>query len=141
MRNGVPMVTLLYAGLLALMFVVMAWRVVQLRRSSRTSLGDGGHAELQRVVRGHGNFTEYVPLALLLLGLLELGRVSIYVLHALGLVLLVARILHAGAFSFGPGHRFKWRVWGAGLTFAVLLVEGALCLAIALRAHWAWFAL
>jgi uncharacterized membrane protein YecN with MAPEG domain len=139
MANGILMVTPLYAGLLALLFIAMAWRVVRLRQSSRTAFGDGGSVDLLRVIRGHGNFAEYVPLALLLLALLELGRMSIYVLHALGLALLIARVMHAAALSFG--NRFKWRVRGAGLTFAVIVVEAVLCLYVAVHGHWAWFAL
>ena len=139
MANGILMVTPLYAGLLALLFVVMAWRVVKLRQSSRTSLGDGGNADMLRVIRGHANFAEYVPLALLLLALLELGRMSIYLLHALGLALLIARLMHACALSFG--NHFKLRVWGAGLTFAVIFIEGLLCLYVAVHGHRAWFAL
>jgi uncharacterized membrane protein YecN with MAPEG domain len=99
----------------------MAWRVVKFRRSSRTAWGDGGNADLLRVIRGHANFAEYVPLALLMLALLELGRISIYVLHALGILLLVARIIHACGLSFG--NRFRYRVWGAGMTLGVILLE------------------
>jgi uncharacterized membrane protein YecN with MAPEG domain len=61
----------LYAGLLALWLVVLSLRVIQARRAARVSLGDGGNRALQRAIRGQANFAEYVPIALLLLLILE----------------------------------------------------------------------
>lgn len=120
-------VTPIYAGLLALWFLVLVMRVIQHRRRAGVSLGDGGDTSLQRAIRGHANFAEYVPLALLLMAMLEMTRTSIYVLHALGVTLLVARVLHGYALSF-TGHFQFGRMWGATLTFVVLLVEAVLCL-------------
>jgi uncharacterized membrane protein YecN with MAPEG domain len=90
-------------------------------------------------MRGQANFTEYVPLALLLLAILELSRFSLYALHALGATLLVARVLHGYAFAFTPQFRFG-RYWGAILTFAVIVIEAVLCLYQAYRGHYVWFA-
>ena len=132
-------VTPLYAGLLALWFIVLAARVILRRREARVSLGDGGDPQLQRAIRGHGNFAEYVPLALLLLAVLELSRFSIYVLHALGATLLVARLLHGWAFAFTAESRFG-RSWGVILTVVVLAIEAVLCLYQAYRGHLVWFA-
>lgn len=116
----------LYAGLLALWFVVLSIRVIGWRRGSSTSLGDGGDAAALRLIRGHGNFAEYTPLALLLLAILELSHFSTYLLHALGASLLVARLLHGYALSFSPKFTLG-RMLGMMLTFTVLLVAGALC--------------
>jgi hypothetical protein len=120
-------VTPLYAGLLALWFFVLGARVIDQRRRNKVSLGDGGNMMLQRAIRGHANFSEYVPLALLLLAILELSRFPLYVLHGLGATLLAARLLHGYAFSF-TGHFPFGRMAGAALTFLVLMVAGALCL-------------
>lgn len=121
-------VTPLYAGLLALLFLLLSFRVIGRRRDANVSLGDGGDAQLQRRARGHGNFAEYVPLALLLILLLELGQTTPYwLLHLLGLALVVGRVLHAIALSYTE----KWmpgRFVGTLLTFLVLLVAGLLCL-------------
>ncbi len=130
-------VTPLYAGLLALWFLLLALRVVQHRRRAKVSLGDGGDVALQRAIRGHGNFAEYVPLALIMMAMLELARTSIYVLHALGVTLLVARLLHGYALSF-TGHFRLGRTGGTVLTVAVLLIEAVLCLWQAYRGHLVW---
>jgi uncharacterized membrane protein YecN with MAPEG domain len=119
-------VTPIYAGLLALFFLVLSWRVIQFRQRG-IALGDGGDPKMLRLIRGHANFAEYVPLSLLMMGFLEVGHTSIYVLHALGITLLVSRLLHGYALSFTDGFRFG-RSWGAGLTFAVLGVSAVLCL-------------
>ncbi|MDQ2963045.1 MAG: MAPEG family protein [Pseudomonadota bacterium] len=129
-------VTPLYAGLLALWFLVLSWRVIQ-RRSKGTYLGDGGDQALLRVIRGHANFAEYIPLALLMMGFLEVSRFSIYVLHALGIVLLVARLLHGYALSFTDHFSFG-RMWGATLTFLVLGIEAVLCIYQGIQGQWIW---
>src|SRR5262245_7889043 len=98
-------VTPLYAGILAILFFVLSIRVVQ-QRGHGVSLGDGGDAKLQRRIRAHGNFAEYVPLILLMMAMLELSRYSIYLLHALGIALVIARLLHGYALSFTE--RFKF---------------------------------
>ena len=120
-------VTPLYAGLLALWFVALSVRVVDQRRRNKVSLGDGGKTLLLRAIRGHANFSEYVPLALVLIGILELSGFPRYALHALGATLLVSRLLHGYALSFTGHFRFG-RMAGAALTFAVLVVAGVLCL-------------
>jgi uncharacterized membrane protein YecN with MAPEG domain len=131
------MVTPIYAALLVILFLVLSIRVIRRRQGSKISLGDGGDAELERVIRGQANFAEYVPLALLLMLLLELSKFSIYVLHALGIILLVARLLHAYALSFTRRSMFG-RVAGAALTFFVLLVEAVLCLYQGITAARVW---
>jgi uncharacterized membrane protein YecN with MAPEG domain len=130
-------VTPLYASLLVLWFVVLSVRVVNIRRRG-IIFGDNGDDAVTRVVRAHANFAEYVPLALLLMGFLEVGRFSIYILHALGLTLLVARLIHGCALSFAWQTR-SGRVAGAALTFIVLLIEAFLCLYQGLRGQWLWW--
>ena len=119
-------VTMLYGGSLALWFLVLGACVVKRRRTG-INLGDGGDTLMLRAIRGHGNFAEYVPLALILLAALELNGTSLYVLHGLGLALLIGRLLHGYAFSFTEQFAFG-RFWGTTLTYIVLGVEALLCL-------------
>lgn len=135
---GAMIVTPLYAALLALWFTALSLHVIRCRREARVSLGDGGNGPLQRAVRAQANFAEYVPLALVLLLVLELSRQSIYLLHAIGATLLLARVLHGYALAWRSSFR-AGRVWGTALTFIVLIVEAALCLYQAWRGHLIWF--
>ena len=130
-------VTPLYAGVLTLWFVLLSARVVNLRRRG-IAFGDSGDVNVVRVIRAQANFAEYVPLALLLMGFLEVSRYSIYLLHALGLTLVVARLLHGCALSFGWNAR-SGRVAGAALTFIVLLIEALLCLYQGFVGQLLWF--
>jgi uncharacterized membrane protein YecN with MAPEG domain len=120
-------VTAIYAGLLAIVYFVLSYRVVQLRGPGGPSLGDGGNPTMVRRIRAHGNFAEYVPFILLMIGILELGHANVVLLHALGLTLLIARLLHGYALSFTESFTFG-RFWGTALTFGLLLVGGGLCL-------------
>lgn len=126
--------TPLYAGLLALWFVVLSVRVIRIRGAEKVYLGDGGNIRVTRIVRAQANFAEYVPLALLMMAMLELTHHSIYFLHALGVVLLIARLLHGYAFSFTQ-HFLFGRVAGTGLTFFVIAVEAIACIRQAIFGH------
>jgi uncharacterized membrane protein YecN with MAPEG domain len=126
-------VTPIYAGILAILFFVLSLRVVALRGHG-ASLGDGGNPLLLRRIRAHGNFAEYVPFILLMMGILELSHFSTYLLHALGVTLVAARLLHGYALSFTETFKFG-RFWGTALTFGLLIVCGALCLYQGLRVY------
>lgn len=119
-----PRITLLFASLHALMFLVLTIRVVAQRKSNRIGIGDGGHSALARSVRVHGNFSEYVPFALILMALLELSGLGAPWLWVLGGMLLAGRILHAvglgGSIGVSPG-----RLIGMVLTLASLLLMAA----------------
>jgi uncharacterized membrane protein YecN with MAPEG domain len=120
-------ITLFYTGLLSIVFLVLSARVVLMRGAGGPSLGDGGNPDMLRRIRAHANFAEYVPLLLLMLGFLEFSGLPAYAVHGLGGSLLVARLLHGYALSFTASFKFG-RMVGAGLTFLLLLVGGALCI-------------
>lgn len=129
-------VTPLYAGLLVLWFVVLSLRVMNIRGRG-VGFGDAGDPAITRVVRAQANFAEYVPIALLMMGFLEADRYSIYWLHALGIALVVARILHGLALSFAWQPRVG-RITGAGLTIAVLVVLALQCIYTGIRGQALW---
>jgi uncharacterized membrane protein YecN with MAPEG domain len=93
MELAVP-ITGLYAGLQALIAFFLVFQVGQLRGKTQVSIGDGGNPQLHLAIRKHGNWAEHVPFALVLMGLLELNGGGATMLHALGVVLLIARIAH-----------------------------------------------
>jgi uncharacterized membrane protein YecN with MAPEG domain len=117
-------VTPIYAAILALIYVFLSVRVIGARRSARVALGDGGNPLLLRRQRVHANFAEYVPLALILMLLAEQQATAPVLLHALGALLLVGRVVHAVGVSREPEQIWQ-RVTGMSLTFTAL-VAGAL---------------
>lgn len=64
--------TPIFAALLGLIFFFLSLRTSLERRRAKVSLGDGGDPGLQGAIRAHGNFIEYVPISLLLIGSLWL---------------------------------------------------------------------
>lgn len=121
----------LYAALFALLFLVLSMRVVGVRKRARVSIGAGEDADLARRIRVHGNAAEYGPLILLLMALCEMQAVSVYVIHAIGIALLVGRLLHWRGMAAGD-RNLNFRVAGMVLTFACLLVPAVILLARAL---------
>lgn len=115
-------ITGLHAGLLALVYLALSLRVVRLRMALGQPTGDGGNAALARAVRAHGHFAEYVPLALLLLLLLEMAQVPAAVLHGYGLLLLASRLLHLIGLLQWP-EPVRWRL--AAMVLTVHLTGGA----------------
>lgn len=88
-------VTSLYASMLTILFIVLSGRVIMLRMKNGVGLLDGGVTDLTRAIRAQGNFAEYVPLALILLVLMELAGTPSAPLHAYGIALFTGRVLHA----------------------------------------------
>ncbi len=117
-------ITPLYAALLALVFLVLSFRVIFVRRGERISLGDGENPALRARVRVHANFAEYTPLALLLMLMAELLGGGAILVHGLGLMVLIGRVAHAWGVSAHPQIMILRQV-GMVLTFLALLI-GAL---------------
>jgi uncharacterized membrane protein YecN with MAPEG domain len=86
----------LYVGLCALIFVALSARLIRGRGRRDVNLGHGGHADLETAIRIHGNFAEYVPPALLVIVLVEATGFSRYWIHGLGITLIVGRLLQSG---------------------------------------------
>lgn len=117
------MVTVIYAALLGIFFVVLSSRVIALRgvRPLRwLAFNNYGEMALERSVRAHGNFVEYVPMVLILMYLAEVSDLSDLRLHITGLMLLIGRLMHGICFGF---LRFSMplRVGGTLLTLAALV--------------------
>ncbi len=123
----------LYAGILGLLYLPLAANVIRIRRADSISLGDGGNALLERRIRAHGNFAEYVPIALILIALAEAGGSWPWLIHVLGIALVTGRALHAVALtSLAP--RSMARVGGMVATLNVIGIAAATCIVLAVQA-------
>jgi uncharacterized protein len=125
-------ITAFYASLLAPLFLVLAVRVVASRKSARVALGDGGDRALLRRIRAHANFAEYVPFALVLMGLAESLSASVWLLHAAGVALLAGRALHAFSVS-NAKEVIRHRVAAMLTTFTVIAILAATCFFLSAR--------
>jgi uncharacterized membrane protein YecN with MAPEG domain len=118
-----------YAVLLATLFIFLSARVIRTRRQEKVAIGDGNNPRLQRAIRVHANFSEYVPLALILVTFAEIQHFPPPVIHALCLMLITGRMSHAYGVS-QQKEDFRFRVAGMALTFitigiSVLLLLGS----------------
>ncbi len=116
-----PVVTLLYAGLFGLMAIAIAIPAGRLRGITGISVGDGGNPDLILAMRRHANFVEFVPIALILIGLLEMNGVSANAIHGLGGALVVFRVCHAFGLK-GDNMKNPLRGIGAGGSSLLIIV-------------------
>ena len=128
-------ITALYASALTLLYLVLSFRTIGARRAARIEIGDGSDRELLRRIRVHANFAEYVPFALVLMGLAESLLLGGAVLHAIGSVLLLGRIAHAYGLSQTP-HIMQLRVLGMVATFTAIIGAAAACLVLSALRLW-----
>ena len=112
-------VTSFYASLLALIYLYLTAQVILHRRSQQIGIGDGGDELLQRLIRVHGNFAEYVPLTLLLLAILEISTEIPWLIHLFCASLVIGRVLHAYGLRHSEGATWQ-RVAGMMLTLMSL---------------------
>ena len=108
-----------YAAALALIFVGLSIRVIRGRGLHRINLGSGGVDDMERRIRAHGNFAEYVPLTLLLILVDEIRGLPPLAVHGLCLCLLLGRLSHAWGVSRRE-HHAAFRVGGMGATLTAL---------------------
>ena len=119
-----PIITGLYAGLLGIFLCVLTAQVGILRGKLGISLYDGGDKQLGLTIRRQANLTEQAPTALIVIALVEMGGAPIWAIHALGGVLLVARLIHP--FGLDPDkHATPIRAVSALATTVVIVVASA----------------
>ncbi len=121
-----------YAALIVLMGVYLAFRVIGQRRSKLIGMGDGGDKSVARHIRVHGNFCENAPFALALLILLALLGAPVLVIHAVGLLFLAGRAAHAFGLSRFGGSSVG-RVSGMLATFSSFLIGAGTLFWLALQ--------
>lgn len=119
MNTGAIPATMLYAGIMGLLAVALATQVLWARINAK-KLPDWKPDTTMRV---QANFVENVPLALILLYLLEAGGAPTIIVHVLGAALVIARLLHAWGYSGNPGATYP-RLIGAQTTFLLLSIMG-----------------
>lgn len=117
-------ITALYAALLGLLFILLSFWVSKHRLAGHVSMGDGNNPALGQAIRAHGNFAEYVPLGLVLIGLVEALGAANLLLHALGGGLLAGRVLHAWGMS-QPNAVNNARKFGIVLTWLTIVISSA----------------
>jgi len=135
--NNLPLTTI-FASLFTLFYLLLSFRIGYLRGSPVMKLIFRmdeviPEEKLHRNVRAHGNFSEYVPIFLVLLLIIEiLGQSTFGYLLTICVIFLYGRIAHAICFAFYESNPFL-RISGMLCTYLVLGIFAVQLLLKAIR--------
>lgn len=120
-------VTPLYAVPVALIYLVLWFRVSGARSAAGVSFGDGGNALLLQRIRQHGNCAEWSSFVLILMILAEgMGAPALW-LHAAGVLLVVGRVAHPfGLVAETAGHPLRYVGNSTNLLAAIIAMAAIL---------------
>ena len=127
------LLTKLSAGFLTLFYLFLSFRIGYFRGSPVMKLifkmdKNISEKKLERNVRAHGNFSEYVPLFLILLFLSEYFKLLNFMhLLILCLIFIYGRLAHAICFAFYDHNPFL-RISGMISTYLVLFILSVILL-------------
>lgn len=118
-------ITGLFAGIFGLLIIILAYNVVNFRRTKKVGIGDNGDKAGLLAIRAHANAVEYIPMLIILMGLYEANGGISMVLYIIGGLAVFGRIIHAFGLSKSAGvttGRFYGTLitWLSIVTLAVL---------------------
>ncbi|ELB2808870.1 MAPEG family protein [Vibrio alginolyticus] len=112
------MITALYANILAILIIWLAVQVIKQRRLNQIAYADGGVDALQIARSAQSNATEYIPITLILMALLEFNSAYPTWIHLTGIIFVIGRVIHAKGILKKD---LKKRIRGMQVTFLVIL--------------------
>ena len=121
-------ITPLYAAFFGILLVILSWRIQKLRLKTQPRMNEETHSEMTAATRAQSHLIEYTPMALLLMLMAEFQETSPFLLHALGLTLVAARLLHLKGLK-DPSGKSPLRKTGTRLTWLVLVI-GSITVAV-----------
>jgi uncharacterized membrane protein YecN with MAPEG domain len=127
-----PAVTAFYAAILALIFAALSAWVIAGRFKLQILHGDGGNDAMNRRMRAHGNFAEYVPLILLLTAFFEGLGGSPSVVRILLIALTIARLMHPVG-MVAPANSLQQYAFRATSVIATITILAAVAILVLLR--------
>ena len=125
-------ITLTTAAVLGLIFIWLSARVIGSRVANEVLIGEGDNQELLFRIRAQANFTEYVPIFVLILGGLEVMGGNATVLSVLAVVFVLARLSHVPGMK--PDANLRLRQAGIIGSFTCIGAAAVYALYIALLA-------
>jgi uncharacterized membrane protein YecN with MAPEG domain len=125
----------IYAALNAFILLWLVLATSSLRNRYKVWIGDGGVEHIARIMRGHANAVENMPIMLILLLIAAFIGTPVYVLHLLGAAFTIGRAIHAWHFIVERGQQWQ-RFIGFTLSALALLVTA---LGVLTHAIWTLF--
>ncbi len=126
-----PITSIIAASLAVIMFALTS--MVSIGRinlgkaegnSAKYPIHDGNNENLKRRISAFSNFTEYAPMCLVMIALIEINGATSTLIWSLGLAFVAGRILHVIGMLTNP-HFPLPRIIGMFATYAALLVPAA----------------
>jgi len=128
-----------YLSVLAIIFLYLSINVSSARRDLKIPIGDGNNIILQRAIRAHANFCEYVPFSIIIILIISqitspidiLTRPMGVMAHVLFVLLIAGRLCHLYGMLFVEARvepRLTWRCIGSGLTLCVIALSALVLL-------------
>lgn len=114
-------ITAIFAFSLTFIILLLAYRVAMFRRKFRVGYGSNNNKDLEMAIGAHANAVENIPLAIVLLMLLELGHASQILLTIIACIFVLARVIHAYGLSHSIGVSFG-RTYGTMATWILLML-------------------
>jgi len=108
----------LVTAILLFIFIALSFNAAFTRRKSGLAVGEGDNETLLRAVRAHGNFTEFTPMFLISLIVVDQLSKNCDYVGILGLLFIIGRISHALSMFLKKG---ILRVIGMMLTLVPLI--------------------
>jgi len=108
----------LVTAILLFIFIALSFNAAFTRRKSGLAVGEADNETLLRAVRAHGNFTEFTPMFLISLFLIDHASKNCEYILVIGSGFILGRISHATSMFLKKG---ILRITGMFLTFTTLL--------------------
>lgn len=112
------MTTAIYASILSILMCWLSMNVIKLRHKNRIKYADGGVGELQIARSAQSNAVDYIPITLILLFSLEYNGGNIWLIHIVGIIFVIARIMHCRSIL---ADKLRGRILGMKMTFGVIV--------------------
>jgi uncharacterized membrane protein YecN with MAPEG domain len=125
-------ITGLYTGILGLILLFLSMQVSKERLKQKCPIGENGSATLLEAIRRHGNFVEWVPFTLILMAICESNSLASGYLHSVGVLLVLARLMHPLGIKHNEMPPNPLKAIGAGITFLLVFV-------LSITVIWQWF--
>lgn len=117
-------ITTIFLSICVIIFTTLSMSVIKGRRRHKILVGDNNNKDFKFLMRGHANFAEYVPIAILCIAAAELAGVPPVLLCISGGLLIIGRVLHAYYFHKN-NNAMKLRVRGMQCTFFAIWTSTA----------------
>lgn len=114
-------VVMIASVILVVMLIKLSAYVISLRVKHKIAIGDDDNSDMRLAIRAQANFTEYTPIALILLLLLTFADAHVEVIALLAITFIIGRLLHIHGLLVGekqepPFRRFRF----IGMVFTFL---------------------